>query len=51
SSTLTTITRMKDVLYEEWDKITIEEINKKILRLPKAMQRCINVPGGGNYHG
>ncbi|RPA88596.1 hypothetical protein L873DRAFT_1725460, partial [Choiromyces venosus 120613-1] len=51
SSTFTTINCMKDVLYEEWDKITIEEINKKILRLPKVMERCINVLGGGNYHG
>ncbi|RPA94779.1 hypothetical protein L873DRAFT_1700302, partial [Choiromyces venosus 120613-1] len=51
STTFTTITQMKDVLYEEWDKITIEEINKEILRLPKVMQGFINVPGRGNYHG
>ncbi|RPA88791.1 hypothetical protein L873DRAFT_1824029 [Choiromyces venosus 120613-1] len=41
---------MKDVLHEKWDKITIEEVNKEILKLPKVMQCCINVQGGNNYY-
>jgi stage III sporulation protein SpoIIIAA len=34
---------MKEVLQEEWDRITIEEINKEISRLPTVMARCIAV--------
>ncbi|RPA89497.1 hypothetical protein L873DRAFT_1616822, partial [Choiromyces venosus 120613-1] len=50
SSTFTTLTHMMDILHEKWDKITIEEVNKEILKLPKVMQCCINVQGGNNYH-
>ncbi|KAA8913099.1 hypothetical protein FN846DRAFT_886784 [Sphaerosporella brunnea] len=42
--------RMKEVLQEEWDRITIEEINREISRLPKVMARCIADNGGNNFH-
>jgi transposase len=48
---VTTVSRMKEVLQEEWDRITIEEINREIARLPKVMERCIAVNGGNNFHG
>ena len=41
---------MKLVLQEEWDKITIEEINKEVAKLPSIIAKCINVNGGNNYH-
>jgi hypothetical protein len=41
---------MKKVLQEEWDKITIDEINTEIAKLPTIMRRCIAVNGGNNYH-
>jgi transposase len=46
----TTVTEMKQVLKEEWDKITIEEINNEIAKLPTIMRRCIEVNGGKKYH-
>ena len=51
SERITTATRMKEALQEEWDRITIDEINDLISRLPTVMQRCINVQGGNNFHG
>jgi hypothetical protein len=48
---VTTLSRMKKDLQEEWDRITIEEINKEISRLPTVMARCIAVNGGNNFHG
>ena len=39
-----------EVLIEEWDKITIEEINAEIAKLPSIMQRCLAVNGGKKYH-
>lgn len=47
---VTTEKRMKEVLVEEWNKITIEEINKEIARLPRVMDKCINVDGGNNFN-
>ena len=51
SERVTTICHMREVLMEEWDKVTIEEINKEISRLPHVMQRCIDCNGGNNFHG
>ena len=42
---------MRVVLKEEWDRITVEEINALFQRLPTVMQRCIAVDGGNNFHG
>ena len=47
---ITTMGEMKRVLQEEWDKITIEEINREVEKLPTIMQRCIDVNGNNNYH-
>lgn len=33
---------------EEWDKITIEKINKEIEKLPSIMAHCIVVNRGNN---
>ena len=47
---ITTQTEMKRVLKEEWDLITVEEINVEIAKLPKIMQRCIKQKGGNKSH-
>jgi len=36
---------------EEWDRITVEEVNALFQRLPTVMQSCIAVDGGNNFHG
>src|SRR5204862_2871924 len=48
---VTTVAHMKQVLQEEWDRITIEEINREISRLTKVMEKCIACNGGNNFHG
>ena len=50
SERITTATDMKRVLKEEWEKITIEEINFEIGRLPEILKRCIHVNGGNKFH-
>ena len=50
SERVTTVPKMKEVLQEEWDGITIEEINKEIAQLPTTISRCLAVNGGNNYH-
>ena len=50
SERITSVTRMQEVLVEEWEKITIEEINKEIAKLPTIVARCIAVQGGNNFH-
>jgi transposase len=50
SERITTVKAMKKVLQEEWDKITIEEINNEIAKLPTIMRRCIEVNGGNKFH-
>jgi transposase len=47
---ITTLLQMKTVLVEEWEKITIEEINTQIALLPKTMENCINQSGGNRFH-
>ena len=47
SERITTMQEMKEVLKEEWEKITVEEINFEIAKLPDIMERCIK-QGGGN---
>ena len=41
---------MKLVLEEEWERITVAEINLEFLKLLGIMQRCLAVNGGNNYH-
>lgn len=50
SERVTTVTEMKRVLIEEWEKITVEEINAEIAKLPTIISRCLEVNGGNNYH-
>ena len=47
---ITTQTQMKSVLYEEWARITIQEINKEVPKLLPIIARCIAVNGGNNFH-
>lgn len=46
---VTTVERMKEILEEEWERITVKEI-KEIAKLPAIVQRCIAVKGSNNYH-
>lgn len=50
SERITSVGAMKLVLEEEWDGITIAEINIEILKLPGIMERCLAVKGANNYH-
>ena len=47
---ITTVTQMKSVLKEEWEKITITEINFQISLLPKTMELCIKQAGNNKFH-
>ena len=49
SERVTTVSEMKAALVEEWEKITVDEINREIDKLPIIM-RCLSVNGGNNYH-
>ena len=49
SERVTTVSEIKSVLVEEWEKITVEEINQEIDKLP-IISRCLSVNGGNNYH-
>ena len=33
---------MKAILVEEWEKITVEEINREIDKLPTIIMRCLS---------
>ena len=46
---VTTIAVMK-VVCEEWEKITIDEINYEIETLPAIISRCFAVNGSNNSH-
>ena len=50
SERVTTVPEMKGVLHEEWDRITIEEINKEIAQLPTTNSGCLAAKGGNNYY-
>jgi len=47
---ITSLPQMRLVLQEEWDRVTIEDINKVVARLPSIIAKCILVNGGNNYH-
>jgi len=40
---------MELILKEEWEKITIEEINHEIVKLPDIMLQCITINEGNNF--
>ena len=47
---ITTVPRMQEVLIEEWEKISVEEINYEIDKLPIILAKCIKVNGSNNFH-
>ena len=49
SEHITTVQEMKQVLREEWEKITVEEINIEIAKLPAIMERSIKQGGGNKF--
>lgn len=46
---ITTPLQMREVLVEEWAKITIEEINNEVSKLPMIMGRCMLQDGGNKF--
>jgi len=38
-----------ELILEEWEKITIEEINHEIVKLPDIMLQCITINGGNKF--
>jgi hypothetical protein len=45
------IERLKAVWQEEWDLLSLDDINAVIENQPKAVQRCYNYNGDNNFHG
>ena len=50
SERITTVGDMRAVLIEEWERLTLDEINQEIAKLPSIMERCLAVKGSNNYH-
>jgi transposase len=50
SERVTTRAAMAAALREEWDRITLEDINNEIQKLPTIMKRCLHVNGGNKFH-
>ena len=48
---VTTAGEMKLILKQEWEKITIEEINREVSKLPSILAQCISQKGGNKFHG
>ena len=48
---VTSISEMKEVLRQEWEKITGQEVNKEISKLPRVMAKCIEQQRGNKFHG
>jgi len=46
---ITTPTKMKAVLQKEWGKITVDEINNEISKLPLIMGQCMLQDGGNKF--
>jgi len=49
SDRIRTPAEMKVVLEEEWSRLTLEEINHEIVKLPDIMARCIAKKGGNHF--
>jgi len=49
SDWIRTPAEMKVVLEVEWSRLTLEEINYKIVKLPDIMVRCIAKKGGNHF--
>lgn len=48
---VTTAGEMKLILKQEWERITIEEINREVSKLPSFLAQCISHNGGNKLHG
>ena len=48
---VTTAGEMKLILKQEWERITIEEINREVSKLPSILAQCISPKGGNKFHG
>ena len=48
---VTSITEMKEILQCEWERIMVQEVNKKISKHPRVMAKCIEQQGGNKFHG
>ena len=48
---VTTAGEMKLILKQEWERITIEEINREVSKLPSILAQCISQKGGNKFHG
>ena len=46
---ISTPAAMAVALKEEWESITIGEINQEIVKLPKVMENCIRQSGGNKF--
>ena len=49
SAKMCTPATMALALKEEWESITIGEINQEIVKLPKIMDNCIRQSGGNKF--
>ena len=47
---VTNLGQMKVMLKAEWERITVEEINKEIAKLPIIMMKCSEKHGGNKFH-
>jgi len=43
--TWNTLDELKEILQEEWNKITLEEIRERIAEMPERCQRLVNTGG------
>jgi transposase len=46
-----TVEKLKAVWQEEWDLLSLDDINKAIKGQPKAVMRCYNAQGKNSFHG
>jgi hypothetical protein len=45
------IEKLKAVWQEEWDLLSLDDINKAIKGQPKVVMRCYNAQGKNCFHG
>lgn len=47
---VSTVEEMRQAMYEAWEALSVERINREIEKLPEILVKCINVNGNNNYH-
>jgi len=50
-SLIRTVQELKTIWYQEWDLLSLDDINKIIEDQPKAVRRCWNHNGSNAFHG